>query len=350
MGSYAISEDDINLRGWTQTEDEDADVKVKVKVNGFRAGKGQKKSKTTETKKDGKTTKTTNYWYIAESKGNASMRIWGPTNEYKPPAKKKKNKKKKAKKKPAKEETNAFLSDVEISEEENTDADSDEPAGRYNLGRTYTYKTSTYSSSGKAYEQYKNEAPAFADDSRESFYNNMGHNINTQLNDFYGYNRKRDWVVFKRLKSKKHPEYKKFNDATDAIKVIMGKKKFNKSNDEIIAAVGPILDYFNSVADKYSKDDKHQKRFKSAAMFNSAQIYYYLDMTEEVKDIANKYIRWGHDKGIGEDFKEKAERLEHLLAFHGAQGRFYVTDENADDVWTEDIGDEPSDEEDEGNE
>ncbi len=347
MGSYGIDEGDINLRGWERVDEGDADVKVKVRVNGFTPGSPKKESKTTKSKdKSGKETRTTNYWYTATSRGRGSMKIWGPTNAYVAPKKIKKSKKKKKapKEREAKKEENPFLTDVEIDEEETEDESTDKAAGFYDMGQEYTYTTAKNSSRSAAYKEYVANAPSSIDNSRDRFYNNMGNRISYQLNDFYGYNRKTEWVTFKRLKSKKHPEHKMFNNATDGIKAIFAKKRFNKNNDQIAGALNPIMQYFEKVASKFSKDDKNHKRLKSAALYNMAQTYLYLDMPDKVLEIASEYKRWGHDADIGESFEEKAKNLQHLLTFHEAKGRFYETEEDPDDVWTEDIGDEPSDE------
>ena len=70
-------------------------------------------------------------------------------------------------------------------------------------------------------------------------------------------------------------------------------------------------------------------------MYNLAQIYLYLDQPEKAIEIGNEYIRWGHDKKDGKRFVKRGEELKHFLDFHGTK-RYFVTDEDADKVDSED--------------
>lgn len=356
LGSYSIDESLINLRGWEKVDEADSDVKVKVRVNGFSSGKAIKESKSTTStdKKTKKKTTTTNYWYERTSTGRASMAIYGPVNAYVPPVKEsKRSAKKKSSKSKKKEETkkpNRFLTGVDIKEAPKEDSfESGDAAGSYNLGQSYQYTTGKHRKSSAAYDEYKKEGENFAANAREKFYKTLAGRISYQLNDFYGYNKKQEWVNFKRLKSKKHPEYEVFNEAIDGIAAIFAQKRFNMDNTQFVEALTPIIDYFEEVAKKYSKDDKHHKKIKGAAMYNIAQTYLYIDMPDKALEIAEHYMRWGEEKRFAQQFLDKSAALKHLLEFHGVEGRYYITDENADEIWTEEIGDEPVDEGEEGN-
>ena len=322
--------DALNLRGWTWVQDR-GNVTVDLKVQDFVRGRGSSDKRTVEKKdKDGNVTgKTTYYSYGSTNTGRATLRIYGPKNKYEG-LKKKKKKRKKKKKKEKEEEKNPFLQGTEdIGSEDLPEA---ELVGTYDLSQSYKVDGGEKSSSKEAYSAYSEIANERYSEQLDSYQSDVIKKANAYLNETYGYNRKRDRAKFKRLDSDKHPEYEMFDNATKALKELLGKKRFNESHDEVAGAIAPIVAYFEEVVENYGKDDKHEKRLKAASMYNLAQIHYYLDQPDKVIEIGNEYIRWGHDKKDGEKFVEKAEKLKHKLAFHESAGRYFETDENADEI------------------
>lgn len=334
--------DNLNIRGWEYKE-EGAKALVTLKVNSFKRGASNlsKEEKVTKNKAGEVTKRWNEYTVSSTNTGVATIRVTGPTNPYKKPLtekqKKKKAKKDKDKKdKKDKKADNPFLKGVEISTE---DPETNEPTGKVagfsDLSNSYTVSSSAHRYSKNAYNDYNSKAGDVFNQQEEKFYNSLTSKATSALNRIYGYSRKRDYVKFKRLDSKKHPEFEMFDAATIAMKEILGKKRFNISFDEINVAMSPIIEYFESVKAKYSQDKKHPKRLKAAAMYNLAQIHLYLDNPEKTIEIGKEYIRWDHDKKDGKKFIEKGEALKHYLEFHGTK-RYFETDEDADKVKSED--------------
>jgi hypothetical protein len=338
--------DEIAIRGWEYKE-EGAKALIKLKANQFvRGSSNMKKEEHVKKNKEGKVT-SRKYTYVVSSSniGKASLSVYGPSNPYKKKdskkekerkdKKKKKNNKKKEEAK-AKKAANPFLKGVEIStDDEATEEGDKKPSAVRDLSLSYSVASASMSSSKAAYNDYNNKSGSSYTNQRSKYFESLASRASTSLNAVYGYARKRDYVKFKRLDSKKHPEFEMFDAATVAMKEILGKKRFNKTHDEIEAAMAPIIEYFNSVKDKYSQDKKHPKRLKAAAMYNLAQIYLYLDQPEKTMEIGNEYIRWDHDKKDGKRFVESGESLQHYLAFHGSK-RYFVTNEDADKITSED--------------
>lgn len=343
-GKYKFDKQEIanslNLRGW-QWQEEGGDVQVHLKLSDFVRGQSSQSKDRVENKdKAGKVISTTTYYrYTSKNTGRASLYINGPKNPYVKKGKEKKDKKpsrsdlKKAEE-AKKKADNPFLQGVEDIETDDV-ADSPDRVAYYDLSQSYKVEGSKSKSAREALNSYTNKANDAYSSQLENYQADVISRANYGLNETYGYNRKRDYARFKELDSRKHPENDMFENATDALKEILGKKRFNKSNLEVATALEPILVYFESIKDKYGKDEKHEKRLKAAAMYNMAQVYYYLDQPDKTIAIGNEFLRWGHEERDGEKFIEKGEELKHLLEFHQVDGRYFETNENADDIEAE---------------
>lgn len=331
----------LNLRGWELVE-ADGDVHVKLKMQDFVRGKSSSKKRTEKQKdKDGKVTGSTTYYtYSSKNTGRASLYIYGPKNPFvekkKDKGKKKKSKRDKKKEAEAKKKAdNPFLAGVDdLATEE---AEESELVAKFDLTQNYEVKSKEYTSSKKAYNDYNDKANNAYSEQLDGYQSDVINRANYYLNQTYGYNKQRDYAKFKRLDSKKHPEYQMFDNATTALKEIFSKKKFNRNYDELTGAINPIAEYYKTVVEKYNKDDKHPKRLKAAAMYNLGQIYYYTDQPDKVIEIGNQYIAWGHDKKDGEKFVKKAQKLHERMIFHEVSGRFFETSEDADAIESEDF-------------
>lgn len=328
-GSYKFDKQDLanqlKIRGWEHVEDGTAHVNLRLAA--FSRGKSSYKKRVAEKKDDdGKVISKTNYYkYEVTNSGNANLKIYGPQNALQL---KKKPKSKKQKKKMLEKLSNPFLQNTKGS----GNSSSDEYVS-YDLSKTYNISTKEHKTLKAAGDEMKRTFESEYQRNLDDYNQNIASRASDYLNTHYGYNRKRDWVKFKTLGSKKHPEHEMFNNAVNAMKEILSQKQFNQSFDEITENINPIIDYFRTTADTYSSKDKHQKRLKAASLFNMAQLYYYLDQPEKSIEIGNEYLEWGHDKKDGEKFIEKSEKLSQLLSFHKMEGRFIPTDENLEDVF-----------------
>jgi tetratricopeptide (TPR) repeat protein len=115
-----------------------------------------------------------------------------------------------------------------------------------------------------------------------------------------------------------------FDNATKAFKAIFSKMRYNKSEKEVERDLGPIMDYFEELTVKYTRDDKNEKRLRAAAYYNLARIYQYLDKHDKVIEIGNAIIDSGYDEDDGEDFIKESEELKRKLAFHNMRSRHIV--------------------------
>lgn len=96
--------------------------------------------------------------------------------------------------------------------------------GSYNLGKLYTASTSKMGRRAAAFKSHESMSGSSFTSNRTDFHSKLEENTSKSLNVFYGFNRKRIYVKFKRLDSEKYPEFSMFNNATIAMKEILGKR------------------------------------------------------------------------------------------------------------------------------
>lgn len=325
--------DALNIRGWTYSND-NSTVSAHLSVSEFRRGSPVQKTRVVEDKdKEGKVkSKTTYYYYESVNQGRARLRVYGPDNKY--------VRQEKDEKKMKEEESNPFLTGAHKDGSVNYSKDE---VGDYGLYKDYIIKGKESTDAKKAMSNYRVETTTAYSTHKEEYFSFLISKTNEHLNKLYGYNKIRDYAKFKKLNSKKHPEYKMYRNATEAIKAIFAEKRFNKNHESIITALAPVEKYFADCADKYDGNDKHSKRLKSASLYNLAKCYYYTDRPELLIQTGQQFIDMGHDEKFGRDFIKKGKELKHLLEFHQRDGRYFETDEDsslieAEEVDTDDEG------------
>ncbi len=305
--------DAIHINGWDRVESE-ADVDIVVEVNEFRPGRSDARNRTVENKnKEGKvTSRTTYYWVETDNQGSGDITVYGPKNEWK----EKKKKKKKEKKKEEVEE-NPFLTGIKVKK--NT---SDKKKSGFNyLNNSYEYKSREFSSAKKARDNFNVNAPNYYDQHAEQYGDYVIAKSNQYINAMYGANPTSHRVKMKILDSDKHREYKDFKNATEASKTLLASTRYDETIEVLRENFIPILEYYESVADRYKTKDKHHKNLRAAARYNMAAIYLCLDLPDKAIEVGESIIASGHDKGDGKDFIKDANKLKSQLTFHQMDSR-----------------------------
>lgn len=113
------------------------------------------------------------------------------------------------------------------------------------------------------------------------------------------------WV----LDTKDHPEYETMKTHQETLKALFAKLRCSDVSAEEMEAIKPSIDYYNSIPQKYTADEKADKKLRYAAYFNLANIYLRLDDVANVKKYANLIIENDYDKKEGKEFIQDAENL-----------------------------------------
>lgn len=332
-GAYStgINTHEKKIHGWT-LDAENPKLKGVVSIYGFSMGRANKSSQKKQKKdKDGKVTdRWTEYTYSATAQGRGTLYIYGLNNPFdykkkdgeKSKAELKRDEKAAAKKKEL--EANPFLSSEDVEEAEDSDIGEDEGLEgevlelikTVNVNTSSSVKTGAYRSSSAAYKEYKEtQRPKlykFKNEYPDQAYNKAINN----LNYLYGYTPVKNRLYLKRMKSKKHKSFQKWNDAIQATETLFKVFKYNKSIESNQPKFDPIVEYFTGIIKQIPDGDRKTKKMKKAAFQNATNILYFLDKHDEVIELCKKYSSSKVLKKSAKRALNRSERLKALLAFH----------------------------------
>ncbi|MFD0993852.1 hypothetical protein [Tenacibaculum geojense] len=196
------------------------------------------------------------------------------------------------------------------------------------------YKSSEFNSYYKAERHYANNKYEIKNNYRNQHRKNIKNRVRNFLNDKYGYQpyKGRDFLWI--LGSKRHPEHAKHHEAFNNMKEIFSKMKFDKPMTEIEAALAPVITYFEEVIPRYPGTKRKMRKVKYASYYNLANIYYFLDKPEKVKEYGQKIIDNGYDKSDGKKFIRYGDNLANILATNKMTSRHMeiITEDNSNEV------------------
>ncbi len=352
-GTYATDIDPHQkvIFGWERNE-ENPRLKGVLSIYGFTIGSAKKSSQKKEKKdKEGKVVdRWTEYTYSASANGRGTLYIYGESNPFSYNKKKKEGEKSKYEKKKeeaaaAKKkelEDNPFLSADDVVEAEESDVSVDEGLSDEALALVKTIKvdqsksatTGAHRSSTNAYKEYKDKHRPGLYDFRSQYPSAAYKKAISQLNSLYGYAPVNYRFSLKRMKSEKHSEYKKWNDACQATEMLFKSVKYNQPIEGTQAKFDAIINYFSVLLDKTSDKDKKTKKLKKAAFQNLVDILYYLDRHDEAiivceKNLDSKFIDKTAKRNLDRSQRQKAH-----LAFHSMSTSHI---ESAEEIEMDDI-------------
>ncbi len=331
-GSYAYGLDNENKRlfGW-QVDEVNPVIKAVVSLYGFSVNSPKRQSKKVEKKdKDGKVISSyTEYWYEGRAVGNGTLYIYGHQNEFSystktPKAKKGPTKAElRAEEEQKKLEDNPFLTEEVIDDLGSSEIEEDSGleglelplARRINIDKVKTMSSNKFKSGYAALQDYRTRVYPALSDFRAAYPQGAYNNAINALNRQYGFAPNKSIFRLKTIKNDKHPESKLWNNATDAAIQIFKLVRFNKPVAKQKSSMMAIIDYFVTQVERNSEDDKKQRKVKKAALENLMNIYYFLDMHDEVLAIAGKHLESKKLGKMAERMEAKSKRQSAHLAF-----------------------------------
>lgn len=356
-GAYSTNIDvhEKGIYGWTLDQD-NPNLKGVISVYGFSMGTAQKSAQKKEKKdKEGKVINSwVEYTYSASAQGKGNLYIYGVNN----PFVYRKNEEK-SKLELKKEETeaaikkdledNPFLSaeDIEEVEKDQTNEDSGltqeklQFVKKVNINTSQKVETNAHKSATAAYKEFiEKEKPLlhnFQDNYPQSTYNKAIRSLNYR----YGYTPINNRFLLKKMKSEKHPQYEKWNDACQATQTLFKAFKYNKSIEESQSKFRPIVDYFAGIVEEIPDSNGKAKKMKKVAFQNMVNILYYLDKHDEVISLCDKNSSSKVLDKIAKRMQRKSKELKALLEFHKMNNCHIKTMEEIDleDIETEDVND-----------
>jgi hypothetical protein len=189
-----------------------------------------------------------------------------------------------------------------------------------------TYSTAEYSKSSDATNYYNNNRLEIKTRLIEEQINSAVSTLNSSLNTTFGYVTDSARECFWDLGSKKHAEFANYTAATataiEAIQMIAAIKIPSESLEKL----RPSIEYYKSLIEKYTSDDKGDKKIRYGAYYNLGLIYLVVEQFDLAKEAGENLIKNDYDKKDGEDIIKRADKVKADLEKHQLSSRHFEID------------------------
>lgn len=143
-----------------------------------------------------------------------------------------------------------------------------------------------------------------------------------RLNRHFGYVPNTAKVDFRKLTSKKHPEYNEWQ-ANESVVEDAFAKLTPYDNFEYRKAILPAIEFWKSKESTYSYKDKNQKKLKSACLQNLVMANLYAEEYKTASDYCQQIIDSGENDKWGKKQLEKIGKIEANLKRLDRRSRFF---------------------------
>jgi hypothetical protein len=116
------------------------------------------------------------------------------------------------------------------------------------------------------------------------------------------------------MDSKKHPEQDSMQFYAKFMKKAFSEYAPQMTNSEFKSNIAPLLAYFEGLPKRYTADEKADKKFRYAAYYNLARIYYYMDDPDASIKYAELLEANKYDESDAKMFVKDATKLKELFA------------------------------------
>lgn len=156
--------------------------------------------------------------------------------------------------------------------------------------------------------------------------NRAMHYLSNRITDNFGFGEVTVNDVMWIVGSKKHPEYAAHRDAFRQLTEVLFSMNANQSIDGARAQLKPVIDYFESMKEKYTSTNKHDRKMRYASYFNLAVLYYYLDDPQAMMKQATGLVLNDYDVRDGKAFEQSASKLKNLFQKANIYTRHFKVD------------------------
>jgi len=191
------------------------------------------------------------------------------------------------------------------------------------------YKTSEFASADEASGYYTNKNHEIRTSLAKQLASSVIQQMNTWLNNEYGYPVQRVSDMLWVLNNKRHPEYnnhqKAWNDFKNAIVLMSADDPLEKVKEKM----KPVIEFYENAKKMYTASDKEAKKLRYSCYYNLAKIYIYLDEPQKAKMEADALSMNDYDEKDGKYLRNMAEALENVLRKNNATTRHFSINTSA---------------------
>ncbi|MDB5276692.1 MAG: hypothetical protein JWR61_1647 [Ferruginibacter sp.] len=143
--------------------------------------------------------------------------------------------------------------------------------------------------------------------------NRAMHYLSDRITDNFGYSdvtvNDMMWIVG----NKKHPEYEDHRKAFQQLTEVLFSMNANQSIEGAREQLKPVIDYFESVKQRYTSSKRRDRKIRYASYYNLAVLYYYLDDPQAMMKEATGLVLNDFDTRDGKNFEATATNLKNIF-------------------------------------
>ncbi len=196
----------------------------------------------------------------------------------------------------------------------------------YSRDNKSTYKTSEYESSTEAMNQYNNKLMDTRSGLVKKLVSSAVSNLNSIMNNSYGYTVQRVNDILWILNNKRHVEYDGHQKAWNSIRSAVAMMSADEPLDKVKEKMQPAIDYFEKIKTKYTTSSKDDRKLRYASYYNLAKIYIYLDDPQAAIKEADALAMNDFDESDAKGLRAMAESLETLFKENQTRTRHFAMD------------------------
>ena len=193
----------------------------------------------------------------------------------------------------------------------------------YSRDSKRTYKTPEFATPEEAASNFNNKILETKSNLSKQLVNSAIGNLNSILNDRYGYTTRKVNDIFWVLNNKKHPEYSEHQKAWNNFKNAIVLMSPDEPLDKVKEKLKPVIAYYEKVKNRYTASDKEARKLRYASYYNLAKIYLYLDNPTAAMREADALAMNDYDESDGRSLRAIAESLDAQLRKNNASSRHF---------------------------
>ena len=151
-------------------------------------------------------------------------------------------------------------------------------------------------------------------------------NLNSIMNNSYGYTVQRANDILWILNNKRHLEYDGHQKAWNSFRNAVVLMSADEPLDKVKEKMQPAIDYFEKIKTKYTTSSKDDRKLRYASYYNLAKIYLYLDDPQSALREADALAMNDFDASDAKGLRAMAESLEALFKENQTRSRHFAMD------------------------
>ncbi|WP_316736200.1 hypothetical protein [Pedobacter aquatilis] len=189
-----------------------------------------------------------------------------------------------------------------------------------------THNSSEYSTRSEASSYWNNNKETIKSNLITEAVKSRIDQSNSIITNKYGYRQAKYNYLIWFQGEKKHSEFELNNKMIEQLKAASLLIRGNQPiTPEIKESFKPVIDYFNDVKTRFSKDDKSDKKMRYSAFFNLGFIYVMLEDFPNARKEAEGLFNNDYDKKDSKDIIKEIDNAEEQLKINNTTTRHFVS-------------------------